>query len=204
MSEKDSKKDILDTATKLFVKHGKNGVSTCDIAHAAGVNKALIFYYYGSKEKLYAAAFKNLIQTFFYEIREKINNSEPGLPAIEVFIRNHITIIKENQNMMKMLVRELLLTENGQSFPLNESADIFKSLRYEMIKVLSDAREKGEIRYVDPVQTMVSIISLDVFYFLGKPLVQMINPTIDIEDFESNRVDHIIDLLMNGLRKDQE
>ena len=204
MSEQESKQNILNVATKLFVQRGKNGVSTYDIANAAGVNKALIFYYFGSKDKLYIACFKNLVQTFFSEIREKVNNSEPGLPAIEVFIRNHISTIKENQNVMKMVIRELMLSENNPNLFRDEFTEIFQSLRNEMLKVFSAAREKGEIRYIDPVQTLFSIISLDVFYFLGKPMVQMINPTINIEDFESNRVDHIIDLLLNGLRKHQE
>ena len=50
----------------------------------------------------------------------------------------------------------------------------------------------------------MNIISLDIFFFLGKPIVELINPNIDSVDFEKKRIDHVLDLLMNGLRKHPE
>ena len=69
---------------------------------------------------------------------------------------------------------------------------------------LADARADGTIRDVDPLYTLVAIISLDLFYFLGEPLVSIIHPAVDPAKFEEHRVEHVIDLLMNGLRKQAE
>lgn len=205
MSEKETKVRIIESATELFSQHGKNGVSTYDIAYAAGVNKALIFYHFGSKDELYRTVLKDLLSTFVETIRKKLDKVDPGLPAIETFVRIHIGLLQENQHMARLFIRELLFSENERSSLTDKDiADIFKSLRYELIQVLSNARNSGQIRFIDPVQTMVSIISLDIFFFLARSLVQMINPYIDIDKFESDRVDHVIDLLMNGLRKRQE
>ena len=205
MRVKETKDRIIESAVELFGKYGKNGVSTYEIAHAAGVNKALIFYHFGSKDELYRTVLKDLLSTFVETIRKKLDEVEPGLPAIETFVKIHIGLLQKNQHMARLFIRELLFSENERSSLTDKDiADIFTSLRYELIKVLSNARNNNQIRLIDPVHTMVSIVSLDIFFFLARPLVQMINPYINIDKFESDRVDHVIDLLMNGLKKHQE
>jgi TetR/AcrR family transcriptional regulator len=205
MSEHETREKILKTAAHLFGEYGKNGVSTMDIARAAHVNKALIFYYFGSKDELYRSVFKNLLSGFAETIRNNMLVSEPGLPAIETFMKSHISILRENQNMIRLIIRELLFSkEHEPSILLKDAAEILISLRTELMYALSSARNSGQIRLVDPMQTIVSILSLDVFFFLSKPLAKMVNPNINEDKFEENRIDHVLDLLMNGLRKHQE
>ncbi len=202
--EKETEKLILDTATELFGERGKNGVGTAEIAKKAGVNKAMIFYYFDSKDDLYRAAFKKTLEEFIGTISNKISGVEPGLPMVEAFVREHIAFLQEKQIMVKFIVRELIMAEDEMSPVLKESADVLINLRNDLLKAISFARNKGEIRDVDPFQTIVNIISLDIFFFLGKPIVELINPNIDSEDFENKRIDHVLDLLMNGLRKHPE
>jgi hypothetical protein len=80
----------------------------------------------------------------------------------------------------------------------------FNGIRLKLIESLKAAMNRGEIREVDPLHTTVNIISMDVFVFVGKPIVKVIEPDIDIDRFVEERVEHIIDLLMNGLRKRTE
>jgi len=205
MSEKETKDRIIDSATELFGKYGKNGVSVSDIAQSAHANKALIFYYFGSKDKLYCAVLKRLVSTVVESIQGKLKEAEPGLPAIETFVRIHIGLLKENKNMARLFVRELIFSESENSSLMQKDlAEMLKPLRYGMIQVLSNARNTRKIRQIDPVQTMVSIVSLDIFFFLAMPILKIINPYVDFEKFEESRVDHVVDLLMNGLKKPQE
>jgi len=205
MSEKETKDRIIDSATELFGKYGKNGVSVSDIAQSAHANKALIFYYFGSKDELYRTVLKNLLSTFVESIQDKLKEAEPGLSAIETFVRIHIGLLQENKNMARLFIRELIFSEFEESSLMQKDvAEILKTLRYEMIQVLSNARNSGQIRQIDPVQTMVSIVSLDIFFFLAMPILKIINPYVDFEKFEASRVDHVVDLLMNGLKKPQE
>ena len=205
MSEEKTKAKILSSATKLFGERGKYGVSTGEIARDAQVNKALIFYYFNTKDELYRTIFKLVMNEFVENVRSKMSEVEPGLPAVEAFVRSHIQILEENKHMANMMIRELLFSDVKESAAIRRDfAEVFKTLRNDMLRALSGARTSGQIRAVDPLQTIVSIVSLDVFFFLGKPLVQMINQNVDLDTFESDRVDHVVDILMNGLRKNQE
>jgi len=129
---------------------------------------------------------------------------EPGIKTIELFVSEHIRFLKQNPVMVRFFVRELLMFETEISPELKEAVEALKLLRNDMLKAISLARAKGEMRDVEPLNTIVNILSLDVFFALGKPLVKLVSPNIDMNLFEEKRVDHVLDLLMNGLRKQPE
>ncbi len=192
---------ILDAAIKLFGRQGKDGVSIALIADEAQVNRALIFYYFGSKDGLYRAAFLSLAREFANVVGRKMEGIEPGIHLLEQFAREHIAFLRKHPPLVKFIVRELLAADSGGSQLLPEIAEIFGSMKEKMLDALKAGCEKGEIRPVDPLQTMVNILSLDVFFFLGKPMVRLIYENNDLEQFEQEREDHVIDLLLHGLQK---
>lgn len=203
MDENETKTRILDTAACLFGERGKSAVSTTEIARVANVNKAMIFYYFGSKDELYRAAFMKWVGDLMQTIGERLSGVEPGLPMIEAFVRAHTGYLLERPGLVRLIIRELLASDSV--FPTLFAETINPhGIREKIIGSLEIAREKGEIRDVDPLHTAVNIISMDVFVFLGKPIVKLINPEVDIEKFVEERVHHILDLLMNGLRKKPE
>ncbi len=200
MSEKESKKRILDAAAELFGERGKSETSAAQIACEAGVNKALIFYYFGSKEGLYRAAFKKWFGELIESIREKTEGVEPGLPMIEAFVRAHIGYLQERPGLVKIIIRELLANDSGPSPAIAEIMASFRSFAHMMVESMEIAKARGEIRDVDSLQTVVNIISMDVFIFLGQPIVNLIAPDVNTRAFVDDRVNHVLDLLMNGLR----
>jgi AcrR family transcriptional regulator len=200
MDEKESKQRIIDTAARLFGERGKTAVSTTEIAREAGINKAMIFYYFGSKEELYKASFKKWVGELMQFIGERIAGAEPGLPMIEAFVRAHTAYLMERPGLVRLIIRELLSADSLYPALFAETLNPY-AIREKLIGSLEIARRKGEIRDVDPLHTAVNIISMDVFVFLGKPIVKLINPDVDIDEFVKDRVHHILDLLMNGLRK---
>lgn len=205
MDETTTRDRILETASALFGERGYDGVSTTEIARAAEVNKAMIFYYFGSKEKLYSAVFGSFAVTLREKMRTVLESAEPGLPAIEMFVRTHIGYLRDHRDMIHLIIRELLTYRgSGLSPILQERFPVLGDIRDMLAKMIADARDRGQIRDVDTVQTIVNIISLDIFFFLGRPLAHLLIPQIDPETFEAQRVDHVIDLLLNGLRKTPE
>lgn len=207
MNDLPTKDRILQTAVSLFSSRGLNGVSVADIAETAKVNKALIFYYYGSKDNLYLEVFKNRLKAYRSTLEKAFDEKKPGIAVIETFVRNQMAFIEENAEMFRLFLRELLKSQDdGDSYPpiLAEMAETMKPLRDKVLVNLTLARKRGEIRDIDPIQTMVNIIGMNIFFFLGKPIIQLLNPSLDTEEFQKHRVEHVIDLLMNGLRKRPE
>jgi len=203
-NEKETKQRILDAAAELFGERGMAAVSTAEIAEKAEINKAMIFYYFGSKEKLYRASLKALFSELTGTILDTLAGIEPGLPTIEAFVRAHIGFFLKRPIMVKFIIRELLTNEGSPDFLFSEGNERFFGIREKLVESFTIGMERGEIRNVDPIHTAVNIISMDIFFFLGKPIVKLINKDVDIDEFGRNRVNHIIDLLMNGLRKQPE
>ena len=207
MDETTTRDRILETAAALFGEHGFDGVSTTEIARAADVNKAMIFYYFGSKEKLYSAVFGTFAVTLRDRMQAVLEKTEPGLPSLEMFVRTHIGYLREHRDMIHLIIRELLTYQGGASSLspiLQERFPVIGGIRDMLEKMIADAHDRGQIRDVDTLQTIVNIISLDIFFFLGKPIVHLLIPQLDPDTFEAERVDHVIDLLLNGLRKTPE
>ena len=163
---KETELHILETAKTLFGECGKDGVSTSEIAQKAEINKALIFYYFGSKDNLYKTAFKKLVEDYIEAIKQKLSLTEPGLPKIETFVREHIALLREKPFIVKFIAREFIKFENEPSEILLDCTEALGTLLNEFLKSLECARKKGEIRDVDPFQTIVNIMSLNIFYFL--------------------------------------
>ena len=98
-------------------------------------------------------------------------------------------------------MRELLGMHAGNARHFTITSLPLRVLRDKLLRIIAEARDLGEIREVDPLQTVANIMSLDVFYFLGRPLLEVLSENEDVERFEVARVDHVVDLLMNGLRR---
>jgi TetR/AcrR family transcriptional regulator len=201
MKKQKTKERILQTAATLFGMRGIDGVSAAEIARTAQVNKALIFYYFGSKDGLYRAVFRNIAGTFVKGLRSKMKHAKPGYDTIETFIRNHITILRNNPTVLRMLIRELdrSLSKETTSIIREDMAELLKPLKDELLNAITYAVKHHQIRPVDPFQTAVSIISLDVFFLLGKPIVQVMVPRTNADEFEKKRVEHILDLFKYGI-----
>ncbi len=204
MDENLTKSRILDTAAALFGEHGKAAVSTTRIAKEADVNKAMIFYYFGSKDELYFAAVRKLTEELFSLISERLSNVEPGLPVIETFVRSHVGYLIEHPALVKLLVRELLAGGIETQGAISGVVHNLDQIRSRFVASLEIAMERGEIRRVDPIHTILNIISMDVFVFVGKPLINAMFNETDMNRIVNERADHILDLLMNGLRAKPE
>ena len=204
MNENITRGHILDIATELFAAKGKHGVSTAEIASAAGVNKALIFYYFNTKDDLYIAVFEKQINQLARSVIDALMREKPGSDRLIAFIRNHISIIGAKQHYFRLFMREILFTDDTSSYKLrNMAVSVLTEMRKILFESLQTARNNGEFRDVDPYQTLVSIISLDIFFFLGKPFIASMIPTEFLKDFERDRGEHVLDLVMNGLRAQQ-
>jgi AcrR family transcriptional regulator len=108
---KDTKAILLQVSEELFANHGFEGTSTRMITEAAGVNVAMITYYFGSKKALYFAIFKKRLLNSINEI-ERVGTLKLG-PAekMELYLRGYIQRIQSNQGFYRMESRQLTMLE---------------------------------------------------------------------------------------------
>jgi AcrR family transcriptional regulator len=151
---------ILEAAEELFAEHGFDGTSVRALAAKAGVNVAMISYYFGSKEKLFEA----LVEYRASYLREKLQtmNKEIQDPVtrIDLLIEYYVDRIFDQHRFHRILFRQISLQQRSE---LNKSiAVILKKNSEEIRKILLDGQEKKVFRDVDidlTIATLVGTIS---------------------------------------------
>ena len=200
---KNTESTIPDAAKKVFLKKGGSGARMQEIADEAGINKALLHYYYRSKEKLFRAVFKSVFTKFMPKIAEVISSDLPLFKKIEVFTEEYIDILSKNTLIPMFVLQELHKNPEGLvSLFIHLVKDIgikpeifFKQVRYEI--------KKGNIRPVDPHQLIVNMISMCIFPFAGRPLLQRIifdNDSKLYDQFLKKRKKEVSKFIINSIK----
>lgn len=129
---------ILAAAGELFAGKGFDGTSTAQIAKAAGVNSALIFYYFTSKENLLKCLISEKVTDYrkSRSIRpETFNHTEMTSKVLEHLLQESMTFLKSNEELFRILIMELFKKSSGNlnAFEINHEmmVDVFSLLKNE-------------------------------------------------------------------------
>lgn len=143
-----STKDIiLKTAQTLFAQNGFEGISVDKIAKEANVNKALIYYYFSSKDDLYKRSFVNTIKRFEKAISEKIFYPKTDGPTLTAYVNNFIDFMVHNNDISLYLLREMIHIETNSSSVAEELTELFNLVYHDVLRVVNKARKQKEVSY---------------------------------------------------------
>ena len=173
VKEKDTSTEqkILDAAKKVFVTKGMAGARMQDIADEAGINKALLHYYFRSKEKLFEVIFQETAGKFIPRINEIMSSDINMYEKIEAFSQEYIQKVIENPFLQIYIMNEM--HKQPEEF-INKMWGGEKPKIGKFIEQIQEAIEKKEIRPINPAQLLMNLMSLCVFPFIGKPMLQMV------------------------------
>jgi len=192
---------ILDAAKKVFVEKGKAGTRMQEIADEAGINKSLLHYYYRSKEKLFSAVFKFAFKKFAPGIENVFESDKDIFEVIEIFIHSYIDLIRKNPFIPTFVLNEI--NKNKTSF-ITETIKEAGINAEKYIEFVYKNIENGIIKETDPRQLIVNIISLCIFPFAGRPVIQIIafdNNKEEYERFLDTRKKEVTELIINSIKK---
>jgi AcrR family transcriptional regulator len=191
---------IVKAAQKLFAARGYSGAAIRDIARAAGVNGAMIHYYFGSKEGLY----HSIIETAATDIRAKLLNAISSGQSIDErlseFVRAYATYIFSHPDLARILHRELLaggphLKEMASTFLTNYTL-ARESMRHGV--------RRKELRSIDVDLAPISLIGMILIFQIAQPLISVVQGRARYdEDFVNRVADHTVSLFLDGARRRQ-
>lgn len=192
---------ILEAAKNVFIRKGMYGARMQEIANEAGINKALLHYYFRSKNKLFEAIFQEIFHEFVPKAFNILKAEIPFEEKIKQFVANYIDIISENPFMPLFIINEV----NQNPDRLEHLTNIMSAIKVEISSDLNDKFESGEYRKADPVQLFSSIISMTVFPFLAKPIIQGAIDYTDekFREFLEERKELIPEIIMNYLKTNE-
>ena len=210
MDKELSKEDlILQTAMQVFIDKGWHGTRMQDIADKAGINKALLHYYYRSKEKLYTKIFEFLIWRNVGDLFNLFDEHLSFEAFFKKFIFSYIDLINKNPKIPMFLLREL---SEGGKVVKNVLRNLLDSGKFSVEKpigIIQKAMDEGIIIKMDPRQIIATIVGSCVFFFIAEPIFTTLfvdEKTFDREQFVEERKTAILQIVLNGLtpRGDKE
>jgi TetR/AcrR family transcriptional regulator len=199
---KDSRSRILLAARRVFVEKGKDGARMEQIAETAGVNKAMLHYYFTSKDLLYEEVFRDVFKTIFPLMLSIVNSSDPFKQKIERMTKHYIRFLSDNPDFPRLMGSEL--GRGGDTLKkIMAKGGLSDFLQREMpfIDMVKQAVKKREAKPVDATHAIVSLMGMIIFPFLAQPLLQSFLP-IPQENYASflkQRKKEIIKILDGGI-----
>lgn len=200
----DAKERILNAALKEFSKEGLGGARVERIARNAAINKAMIFYYFSSKQNLYQEVLFHVMSKIFGRVSALIAGESGAEAFMEKMTEVYISFLAKNQDFVRMIALDMIQNPgNIDRFFKKFFEDRFENGPGLLFGKVKEWYEKGEITESDPLQFIINILSLNIFVFIGKPIFEAIfNVKIDeIDDFYEKRIKSVVSILKRGMLK---
>jgi TetR/AcrR family transcriptional regulator len=190
---------IRRAALAEFAELGLRGARIDRIAERAGVNKAMIYYHFKSKDDLYIDVVRSFYRQIGERARESVMQADTLEQALSALARLHADEITENRQIVPLILREMAAPKPEV---INVMIEAFTAagLPKRIMTILQNEMGTGAIRRLDIKQVMVAFISMSLGYMAIAP---MVNRILDIEDqrqFTKDRPPVIVDIFLNGLR----
>ncbi|MDF1544708.1 MAG: TetR/AcrR family transcriptional regulator [bacterium] len=195
---KTTQQRILSSAIREFAEFGKAGARVDRIAETAGVNKAMIYYHFNSKENLYYEAIAEHISQVTANLQRRVSSSNTLEEIISSVVDEYILIFGSDPCFKQILLREL--AEEGSPIIAKIAETISRSGVPNILynKLLSEM-EKGRIKQLDIRQAIASLISMNIGFFIVSPIVVKVLNISDIDSFLSARRKAVVDLFLSGV-----
>ena len=170
MAEKNSntEQNIKEAAKLVFVAKGMAGARMQEIADKAGINKALLHYYFRSKEKLFETVFVELLSKLIPDISVLLSSHLPLFEKIREFTRLYMDTIQENPMIPVFILHEL----NRDPAGIGQKIKSFGVQPELFVEDVKKEIENKTIISVDPFHLIVNILSMCIFPIVAQPIIQ--------------------------------
>lgn len=202
--EKKTEEKILDAAKEVFQQKGMSGTRMQEIADKAGINKALLHYYYRTKEKLFEKVFETAFSLFIPKLTGMMTSEKPVLDKIEFFVDNYIDLLNKYPFIPSFVISELnrnpemlvKIFEKNVQLKKNRVVEIFDEQIQKEVKA-------GILKPIDARNLMANVVALCIFPVVARPVLQGVlfeNDKDDYNEFLAQRKDFVKQFITNSIK----
>lgn len=203
----DTEDRILDAAHAVFLRRGTAGARTQEIADEAGVNKALLHYYFRSKARLADAVFQRAARRLLPPLLAMMASDLPLEEKVREFVRRELETLAATPGLPGYLLSEMhhhperldqLVAAIIGAPPGPTVSPVLAKLRTQ----IDDRVRGGTMRAIAPEQFMVSLLSLCIFPFAARPLLTALlgGDAASFDRMIAERRETLADFFLAGLR----
>jgi len=176
---------IKAAAKKLFTQKGFAATKTRDIAEEAGINLALLNYYFRSKEKLFELVMRENLSLFVGVLLEDIKNTPRSFEEqMNFLVGRYIDMLLENPDLPFFILN---LIQSGHFQTDDQGNPVLKEitqLRAEFLKYAMEQMEQGKIKKIHPLHLMANMMSMIIFPFIASSILMARSGITDRKEFE--------------------
>lgn len=167
--DKGAEERILAAAKKVFTTKGMAGARMQDIADEAGINKALVHYYFRDKDKLFEVVFLAEAQKFFPKINAIFNSDAALFEKIENFVNEYIDEMQENPYLPWFVLNEINRDPDQFMYKIWGKDNLPKPGKF--LEQIEKEVKKGTIKKISPVHLLMNLLSMTIFPFVARPML---------------------------------
>lgn len=197
VSAQDRRQQILELATELFARQGFEGTTTKQIARRAGINEAIIFRHFPSKQELYWEVIEHqcTLRGKRAQVRELLKS---GGSDREVFTAIGEQMLRRDQTLLRLLLFSALENhELSHRFFRNHVAQYYELLAEHIKRGI----DEGRLRKIDPLLAARSFLGMMVYHFQ----IQELFGGRDFQDFDPRKVSETyVDIWLQGMERRAE
>jgi AcrR family transcriptional regulator len=201
IGDKQTEEKIFEAATDVFVEKGMDGARMQDIASHAGINKALLHYYFRTKDKLFNAVFEMIARKILKKFASVFDENVTLEDKIRFFYREHISFLQENPRLPGFLLNEV----NRNPARMKK---LLSNLDFDNFWLKLYEQHKDELKYYNITresmpQLMMSIAAISVFPFAARGILEGIleKTGMDFNVFMEERKKFAADFVIHAIKR---
>ena len=164
---------ILDAAEPLFARQGFAATTIKQIGAAAGVNPALIYYWFGSKDELYRELLRRLFGTLVARGGERLAGTVSPADAVRTVLQLQSEVMQAHPSLPRLLAREL--ADHGGTNVREGIAQLSATVFARLCGLIEGGQRAGLFRAdMDARFAAVSVVSLIPYFHIAKPAVAIL------------------------------
>lgn len=202
--EMNTEQKILDAAKEVFQHKGLTGARMQEIADKAGINKALLHYYYRTKEKLFEKVFEFAFSLFIPRVKEMMSSDKPIFEKLEFFVENYIELLQKHPFIPSFIISELNRNPKMLVKIFEKNVQL---LQEGLVQKLDDQIkievQEGILKPISARNLMTNVVSLCIFPIVARPILQGIlfdNNKKEYDAFLKERKEFVKEYLINSIK----
>ena len=200
-SDKQTEDKIFEAATDVFVEKGMDGARMQDIATHAGINKALLHYYFRTKDQLFNAVFEMIARKIFKKFAPVFDENLTLEEKIRFFFKEHIAFLQANPRLPGFLLNEV--NRNPERIKKLLKTVDFDSIWLKLYDQHKEEFNRYNITKAKMPQLMISIAALSVFPFAARGILEGIleRTGLDFNEYMEERKEFAADFVIKAIKK---
>ncbi len=189
---------IKDAAKRIFIANGFNGCTSREIAKEAGINVALLNYYFKSKSQLFDIIISSVLKDFTLSIIDVLKSNMTLINKSRILIEKEYDFLSKHPEIPNFIINELGKKDKNFFECLDIAEEFHKT---KIFQEVIEAQTTGEMRKIDLVSLMLLMMSNCHFPFMAKPMIKTIHSLEDSQYNEHLMIhkQYVTEMLINYL-----